>query len=184
MANQRRPRKKRRTAWCVALIVLLVGVSWFGAFRWSVSRRLAKQIAVLESQGYPVTLDQLNDWYQLPDGADNAADYYMEAFACRVDWNSAAAKPLPFVGSASWPEPNVPFDPNVVALMQDYLKDNTEALQWLSRGAQYQHARYPADYREGAMASMSWLSDIRRCVFLYAIQMLLPIEQGLSLIHI
>ena len=74
MANQRRPRKKRKTAWCVAMIVLLVGVSWFGAFRWSVSRRLAKQIAVLESQGYPVTLDQLNDWYRLPDGADNAAD--------------------------------------------------------------------------------------------------------------
>jgi hypothetical protein len=75
MANQRRPRKKRKTAWRVALSVLVVGALWFGIFRWSVSRRLAKQIAVLESQGYPVTLEQLNDWYQLPDGADNAADY-------------------------------------------------------------------------------------------------------------
>ncbi len=42
MANQRRPRKKRKTAWCVALSVLLVGVVWYGAFRLSVSRRLRK----------------------------------------------------------------------------------------------------------------------------------------------
>jgi hypothetical protein len=178
MTDQKRPRKKRKILWSVVLIVLLAGLVWFAYFRWSVSRRLALQIAVLESQGYPVTLDQLNDWYQLPVGEENAANYYMEAFACRVHWNRESAQALPFVGSASRPEPNSPFDPNVVVLMQAYLQDNAEAIQWLDQGAQCPHARYPVDYREGAMAPMSWLSDIRDCARLYAIQMLLAIERG------
>ena len=73
MANKKRPLKKRRTRRCVVLILLLVGVSWFAYFRWSVSRRLTAQIAALESQGYPVTLEQLDAWYQLPDGEENGA---------------------------------------------------------------------------------------------------------------
>lgn len=180
MAKQKRPRKKRKTAWCVALVVVLVGVVWLGTFRWSVSRRLAQQIAALESQGYPVTLDQLNDWYQLPDGADNAADYYLEAFACRVNWSRAAAETLPFVGSAYKSKYNVPLDPNTLVLMQAYLADNKDAFQWLNRGAQLEHARYPVDYREGFMAPTPWLADIRHCQWLYAMQALLAIEQGQS----
>jgi hypothetical protein len=180
MANQERPRKKRKNAWRVVLSVLLVGVVWFGIFRGSVSRRLAKQIAALESQGYPVTLEQLNDWYQLPDGADNAADYYMEAFACRVNWDRAAAETLPFVGTAPRSEFNVPLDPNTLDLMKAYLTDNADVFQWLKEGAQLEHARYPVDFREGFMAPMPWLADIRYCQWLYAMQALLAIEQGQS----
>lgn len=178
MTQPRQPQKKRKILWCTMLIVFLAGMVWFAYFRWSVSRRLAQEIEALESQGYPVTLDQLDDWYQLPDGADNAADCYMEAFACRVNWDREAAQALPLVGSASWPEPNRTFDPNVLALVQEYLKDNAEVLQWLDKGAQCQHARYPVDYREGAMAPMPWLSDIRGCARLYALRMLVAIEQG------
>jgi hypothetical protein len=177
MTNQKRPLKKRRTRWCVVLILLLVGVSWFAYFRWSVSRRLAKQIASLESQGYPVTLEQLNDWYRLPDGADNAADDYLEAFRSHVEWNAAAAKPLPIVGSGRLPEPNVPLDPNILALAQDYLKDNAEALQWLDQGAQKEHARYPVDYRIESLAQKPWLMNIRKCQRLYSLQMLVAIDQ-------
>ena len=121
MTNQKRPRKRRRIAWYAALTVLIICMLWFAYFRWSVSRCLTRQIAALESQGYPVTLDQLDARYQLPDGADNGADYYTEAFAWRVVWNDDALRPLPIVGSASLPEPNMPLDPNILALMQDSL---------------------------------------------------------------
>ncbi len=178
MANQKRPRKKRKTMGCVVLLVFLFGISWFAYFRGSVSRRLAKQIAALESQGYPVTLDQLNDWYRLPDGADNAADYYLEAFKWHVAWNTAAKKPLPIVGSGRFPEPNQPLDPNTLALAKAYLEDNAETLQWLEKASQLEHARYPVDYREGATVLMPWLADIRRCQMLYSLQMLVAIEQG------
>ncbi len=180
MAQQKRSRKKRKTVWYVALVVLWVGVVWFGTFRGSVSRRLAKQISALETQGYPVTLDQLDAWYQLPDGAENGADAYMEAFAWSAKWNHDARRPLPILGSGSLPEPHVPFDPNTLALMQDYLKDNADTLNWLHKAAQIQHVRYPVDYREGTRAPTPWLQDVRHCAMLCAIQILVAIEQGQS----
>ena len=178
MTNEKRPRKKRKNTWRVVLILLWVGVSWFAYFRLSVSRRLTRQIAALESQGYPVTLEQLNDWYRLPDGADNAADDYLEAFNWHVEWNATAVKPLPIVGSARLPEPNQPLDPNTLALAQAYLKDNADVLHWLDQGAQKEHARYPVDYRIESLAQKPWLMNIRKCQMLYSLQMLVAIEQG------
>ena len=178
MTNPTRPGKKRRAMWWLILIVLVAGLLWFTWFRWSVSRRLAAQIASLESQGYPVTLDQLDAWYQLPDGANNGADDYTEAFVWRVAWNNDVRSSLPIVGSASLPEPNMPLDPNMLALMQDYLADNAKAMAWLDQGAQCEHVRWPGDYRDGIMLQMPWLSDIRECGRLYAIKMLIAIEQG------
>jgi len=125
-----------------------------------------------------VTLAQLNDWYVLPEGADNAADLYMEAFACLVEWDREAAKSLPAVGSGILPEPNEPPDEEICALMQDYLTDNAESLAWLKQAAQLEHTRYPVDFGEGLIAPMPWLRDVRNCIRLYAVQMLLAIETG------
>ena len=104
----------------------------------------------------------------------------MEAFACRVNWDRGAAETLPFVGTAPRLEFNVPLDPNTLDLMKAYLADNADVFQWLNEGDQLEHARYPVDYREGFMAPMPWLADIRHCQWLYAMQALLAIEQGQS----
>jgi hypothetical protein len=85
---------------------------------------------------------------------------------------------LPFVGSATLPEPNMPLDPNTLALMKDYLKDNAEALTCLDQGAKCEHARYPVDYHDGSTIRLPQFSEFHKCAKLYAIQMLLAIEQG------
>jgi hypothetical protein len=84
MTDPNSPPKKRkilRRLLLMGLIVMLIGGAWHARFRWGVNRRLTQQLQWLESRGYPVTPEQLNDWYSLPEGAGNAADYYMEAFA-------------------------------------------------------------------------------------------------------
>lgn len=62
--------------------------------------------------------------------------------------------------------------------MQDYLADNAETLKWLNRAAQLEHARYPADFREGVRPLMPWIRDVRACAQLYGVQMFLAIEVG------
>jgi hypothetical protein len=171
-------RKGPRRLYLVGLIVLAIGAVWYAHFRWSLHRRLTQQFQWLESRGYPVTLTQLNDWYVLPEGADNAADLYLEAFACVVEWSREDMKLLPVLGSGVLPEPNEPPDKEICALMQDYLTDNAESLEWLAQAARLEHARYPIDFREGLTPAMPWLRDIRRCVRLYGVQIMLAIETG------
>jgi len=162
----------------VGLIVLALGGAWYACFRWSLSRRLAQQIQWLESRGYPVTLEQLDDWYVLPDGAENAADLYLAAFASLGEWDRDAMEGLPIVTSARLPEPNQPLDEETCALMRDYLADNAETFEWLERAAQLKHTRYPVDLGESLSPSWDWLADTRTCMFLYAMQMVLAIETG------
>ena len=91
MENKNKRLRRRFKMWhgIVALLLLLLVL-----FRIWGNLKLKQQLEVLRSRGYPVTLEELERSYNIPDGAANAADAYLTAFSNYVEWDEEALKAL------------------------------------------------------------------------------------------
>lgn len=165
MGRQKKCVRRRFKLWhgIVGLLLLL-----FVSFRVSGSLKLKKQIKVLRDQGYPVTLEELDGWYNIPEGAKNAADVYMAAFSNYVEWDNDAQRALPIFGKASLPGRTQPLDASTRQLVEKFLSDNEKTLTLLHEAASVEHCRYPIDLTKGSVDLMggrggpaSWVKDLR-----------------------
>ncbi len=165
MGRQKKRVRRRFKLWhgIVALLLLL-----FVLFRVSGSLKLKKQIKVLRNQGYPVTLEELDRWYNMPEGAKNGADVYMAAFSNYVEWESDDLRALPIVGKASLPARTQPLDDSTRQLVEKFLTENEKALTFLHEAASVEHCRYPIDLTKdlvdlmgGPGSPASWVEDLR-----------------------
>ena len=165
MGRQNRLVSRRFKLWhgIVALLLLL-----FVLFRVTGSLKLKKQIKVLRDQGYPVTLEELDRWYNIPEGAKNAADVYMAAFSNYIEWDKDALREVPVFGKASLPARTQPLDASSRQLVEKFLSDNEKTLTLLYEAASIEHSRYPIDLTKGSVELMerpgspaSWVEDLR-----------------------
>jgi len=165
MENKNKRVRQRLKMWhgIVALLLLL-----FVLFRVSGSLKLKKQIEVLRNQGYPVSLEELDRWYNIPNGAKNGADVYMAAFSNYVEWDFEALKALPVVGKGSLPARTQPLDASTRKLIEKFLSDNEKTLTLLHEAASIEHCRYPIDLTKGPVDLMerpglfaSWFKELR-----------------------
>ena len=165
MVRQNKRVRHRFKLWhgIVGLLLLL-----FVLFRVSGSLKLKKQIEVLRNQGYPVTLEELDRWYNIPDGAKNGADVYTAAFSNYVKWDKEALKALPVIGKASLPGRTQPLDASMRQLVEKFLSDNEKTLTLLHEAASIEHCRYPIDLTKAPVDLMggpggpaSWVEDLR-----------------------
>jgi len=165
MGRQNKRVRRRFKLWhgIVGLLLLL-----FVLFRVSGSLKLKKQIEVLRDEGFPVTLEELDRWYNIPGGAKNAADVYMAAFSNYVKWDEDAQRALPVFGKASLPGRTQPLDASTRQLVGKFLSDNEKTLTLLHEAASIEHCRYPIDLTKGSVdltegpgSPASWVEDIR-----------------------
>jgi len=158
MGSQNRRTRRRFKIWhgIVALLLLL-----FVLCRVTGSLKLKKQIEVLRTKGYPVTLEELDRWYNIPDGADNAADIYMAAFSNYVEWDSEARRALPVFGKAPLPARTQPLDDPNQQLVEKFLSDNEKTLTLLHEAASIEHCRYPIDFSQKSDQVAPWLKELR-----------------------
>ena len=165
MGRRNKRVRRRFKLWhgIVGLLLLL-----FVLFRVSGSLKLKKQIEVLRNQGYPVTLEELDRWYNIPEGAKNAADVYMAAFSNYVKWDKDAQRALPVLGKASMPGRTQPLDASPRQLVEKFLSENEKTLTLLHEAASIEHCRYPIDLTKGSVDLMggpggpaSWVEDLR-----------------------
>lgn len=165
MESQNRRTRRRFKIWhgIVALLLLL-----FVLYRVSGSIKLKKQIEILRTKGYPVTLEELDRSYNIPEGARNGADVYMAAFSNYVEWDKEALKALPVFGKASMPGRTQPLDASTRKLVEKFLSDNEKTLTLLHEAALIEHCRYPIDLTKGSIDLMerpgwsraSWYEDL------------------------
>lgn len=165
MGRQNKRARRHFKLWhgIVGLLLLL-----FVSFWVSGSLKLKKQLKVLRDQGHPVTLEELDRWYNIPEGAKNAADVYMAAFSNYVEWDKEALKALPVFGKASLPGRTQPLDASPRQLVEKFLSDNKKTLTLLHEAASVEHCRYPIDLTKGSVDLMerpgfpaSWVEDLR-----------------------
>ncbi|MHC4519267.1 MAG: hypothetical protein ACYTAS_11805, partial [Planctomycetota bacterium] len=162
----------------VFLGLLLILLGWFAFFRVSVRNDLSGRVRELRAQGYPMSLKELDDSYRLPDGADNAADFYMTAFSRYVEWDSEAREGLPWVGKGGKrPARTESLEVSIRELAEQFLSDNAEALSLLHQAVASEHCRYPVDLADEANAGMDWLPAVRRSAFLLRLEALVACER-------
>ena len=177
--NGKTPKKRRRvTAFRVVMALLLVAGCAFAIFRLSLRSKLNTRIAAIRAAGHPVTWAELDKWYAIPEGADNAADAIMSALSYCQLWEHQALEPLPFVGHAELPARTQPLAADTMSLMSEYLDDNRKALERLHESlADVKYCRYPVDFSAGLDVRMSHLTDLHRGTGLLQLEAVLGAEK-------
>ena len=158
MESQNKHIRRRFKMWhgIVALLLLL-----FVLFRIWGNLKLKQQLEVLRSRGYPVTLEELDRSYNIPDGVANAADAYLTAFSNYVEWDREALKALPVFGKAPLPARTQPLDASARKLVENFLSDNENTLTLLHEAASTEHCRYPIDFSRESDQAAPWLKELR-----------------------
>ena len=164
-----KPNKKARRRFKIwhGIVVLLLLL--FVLFHVTGSLKLKKQLKALRAKGYPITLEELDSWYNIPEGAKNAADVYKAAFSNYIEWDKDDMRALPIVGKASLPARTQALDDPNQQIAEKFLSDNKKTLKLLHEAASIEHSRYPIDLTRGRVDLMerpgtpaAWVTDLRR----------------------
>ena len=182
MERQNKHIRRRFKIWhgIVALLLLL-----FVLFRVTGSLKLNKQIEAIRSRGHPVTLEELDRWYNIPQGAENGADIYMAAFSNYIEWDKEALKALPIFGKAPLPARTQPLDASTRQLVEKFLSDNEKTLKLLHEAASIEHCRYPINLTKGSVNIMerpgllaAWFIELRESARLLCLETLSHCENN------
>ncbi len=125
----------------------------------------------IRKKGYPVTLAELNAWYQSPPAGENAAFLYTNAFAHLIDWpgssliNQWTAESREAPGSAELPEP------------ESVLETNREALRLFHSALSRTNSRYPLDLTEGFDLLLPHLAKVKEGTVLLTSEALVHIAR-------
>ena len=128
--------------------------------------------------GYPVTCDELDAWYSIPDNVENAADIYLDAFACFKKWDETKREGLPLVGMADLPTRTEPLSDKMRTLLTEYVADHNKTLALLHEAAQIEHCRYPVNFTADVGTMQPHFRDLRWACFLLNLESFLHVENG------
>ena len=121
MEENRRHEPRKLRNWIIFGFVVVLAALIAGLIMRRESE-LDKRFAEIRAAGYPVTLQELNDWYTIPEGEENAADVYVEAFS--YYFKPSYYVSLPVVGDMLTPKRNERLDGETMKLIEDFLSEN------------------------------------------------------------
>jgi hypothetical protein len=174
-----RRRRGRRILWLCVLVAIGFPVGLWVKARIGWSLRLEQRLKAVRDAGLPTTPAELNRWYRLPEGvAENAADTYLEAFACYVEPNDADTDEVPLI---HWGDPlsrTAPFSDRSRGAIDRFLAANKQALDLLHEAATIPACRYPADFRLGMAIRTPWYIGIRHATSLLACEAITHADRG------
>ena len=161
----------------VLLIIFVILLMSYLLFRYKLKTQLDAKLVEIRSSGYPVTYEELDQWYSTPHSVDNAADVIIDAFSFYEKWEEDKLEALPVVGKAELPCRNEPFPEETEVLIVQYIADNSKALELLHKGARTEQSRYPVDYSE-PLALNPYLSEIKAGIKLLQLEALIRAESN------
>jgi hypothetical protein len=143
----------------MALIVLVAGLLGLHV---ALGRRAMRQrLAALRAAGYPTSFAELDEHNKLPEGAPNAADVYLRAFAAFMP--PADEVNVPILGTAELPGRGLPLPEPMRKAVSACLTGNRQCLSLLHEGAGIADCRYGWDWRTSA-AGLPDMREVRSCV--------------------
>jgi len=170
MGDENKRSRRRFKTWHViaGLVLFLLALSHTTG-----SYKLRKRLQALHDQGYPITIEELDRSYTIPEGAANAADIYLSAFANFSEWDKADMNAL---RKAQSPARTESLDASDRQLVEKFLSDNQKALSLLHEAAAIEHCRYPIDFARPPDTDAPWLDNMRQCSRLLYLDALIHCE--------
>ena len=180
MVNDNTHKPKRRLKWLPVIgCIFVLLVVCYVAYRLILHNRVQQRLAAIRAQGWPATLQELNDWYTEPPPGRNAADVLQDAFVSYdAEFDLKKEMKLPLIGGAELPEPGEALDQETKNLIAEYLETNVEALKLLHQGAAMKQCRYPIDMTQGIMLEIPHLAKLRAGARLLNLEAMLNAENG------
>lgn len=173
------PGEKRRIRfWHVASALLVIAIGAFVVYRIAARTTLEDRLDAIRAAGYPVTLTELDEWYEAPPYGENAADYIVEALAYLQKPEPEQREQIPWLGNAEMPGRMEPLGAETAGIVAQLLQDNQDAIKLLREGATLERSRYPVDFTQGHATLLPHLSDLRSAVQLLCLKAILHGEQG------
>ena len=174
--TQRKNTHNGSSKWLRALVVLVVLLGAYGGYRMVLRMRVNARLDAIRAKDEPVTWEELDAWYTLPAGVDNAADVMETAFEQYAQWDDEKADALPVVGDAELPALTEPLNDETKSLIVEYLADNAQALELLHEAANIEQCRFPTDFTQGFNILMQALGPVRTGARLLQLEALIDIE--------
>jgi len=141
----------------IIAVILAFGAAIIGFIAWQLLKPVSdSRVETLKRRGYPVTLGELNDWYQSPPSNENAAFIYTNIFA-RSAFSNAA---LDF-SMRKWPARGKKFEPADLDEIKPLLAANEQTFRLFQTAGALPKARYPIDLRDGSMTMLPHLAQVK-----------------------
>jgi len=163
----------------ILILLLLIGAGVFTLYRLNLKKQLKSRIEAIHATGYPVTLEELDQWYAIPDDSENAAYIILDAFDYYQEPQDS--KLLPLFGKVKLPARTEPLPEETMKLVSQYLSDNQQTLELLHEAAALEHSRYPIDLSLGLGTLAPPLQDLKQSVKLLNLEAITHAEKNESM---
>jgi len=152
----------------ILILLFLIAIGGFAFFRFNTKRKLNIRFEAIRAAGYPVTCEELNEWYSIPYDVENSAYIILDAFGYYQEPNNIEL--LPAIGQADIPSRNQQIPDEMLKLISQCISNNQECLELLHKTAELEHGRYPGDLSLGINTPLPSLSEIRKCALLLQLE--------------
>ena len=163
----------------IAVIGMAFALSLLGVVAWNLFLPHSDPaLDAIRSQGLPVTLAELNEWYAPVPPGENAAMIYSEAFTLPLFNNSSSGSGAPALDNATLPTRGHHFTPENKKDLAVLLEHNREVLRLLYSVPANGRSRYPIDLNQGFNTPVPQLAKLRTAVQLLTAEAMLHADHG------
>lgn len=144
-----KPKQKKWKRWMLWAALASLGVFLFSpVVLYYIKNKAAynRKIRELAEAGFPVSMPELKKRYVLPEGAENAADVYIQAFRLYIDPNQTEQEFLPVRGCYT-PRGDVPpYPKEVMDAIRSSLEKNKDCLALLDKAGRIERCLFPRSF--------------------------------------
>lgn len=172
------PRAKRRLKWWhFVAVVLAVCILALVVYRIRCHTKLEQRLDALRAAGYPVTLAELDEWYEQVPYGENAAQHVLDAIAYLQELEPEQKGRIPWLGDAQKLARTGPLGEETSSIIAKLLQNNEDAIERLQTAGALEHSRYPVELTKGH-APLPHLGSLLRAVQLLCLKAIHHAEQG------
>ncbi|MBW8036761.1 MAG: hypothetical protein FVQ79_14325, partial [Planctomycetes bacterium] len=169
--------QKRLKFWHVLLGIFILIIATWAVYYMRAKANFEAACEKIRAEGHPITMAELNKWYSIPPGQQNAADAILQAVDHLVEWEEEKQDDLPVLGMEYF-EIDEPFYLETLLLSEQFLADNEKALTLLHKAAKIKYSRYPIDFKVGSDFSIDHLGPLKKTVQLLSLEARLYAEKN------
>ena len=162
------------------LICVFVPFAGFIAWRFRASNDVQRQITRIRNAGLPVTTDELDEFYRIEAGSDDATPHFMaahKAFSGQAFETACRDLPIVGVGELEVPAPGETWAEQ--AAVEKFLADYASGVDSLhAAAAQGGAARYDMDFEDGFSMLLPMVQDMRTCSRVLSLEAHVKAHQG------